>query len=72
LLVGMMLFEEGEALQLGIRFGERQHRRVARRDGFHLGVGKLLAADILGLAHGAVAGHDLVDEPGGRVPEPCG
>ena len=44
--------------------GEGEHGGIAGGDGFHLGVGQLLAADILGLAHGAVAGHDLVDEPG--------
>ena len=51
-------------LQFGVGLGQRQHGGVAGGDGFDLGVGELLAADVLGLAHGAVAGHDLGDEPG--------
>jgi len=39
-------------LQFGVGLGERQHGRVARRDGFDLGIGEFLAADIIGPAGG--------------------
>ena len=45
--------------QLSIGFGQRQHCRVARSDGFDLGVGELLAADILSAADCRFAGYDL-------------
>ena len=48
LLVGVVLLQDGEPLQLGVGLGERQHGRVARGDGLDLGVGELLAADVLG------------------------
>ena len=52
LLVSVVLPQDGEPLQFGVGLGQRQHRRVAGRDGFHLGVGQFLAADVLGLADG--------------------
>ena len=64
LLIEVVLLEQGEPLQFGVGLGERQHRRVARRDRLDLGVGEFLAADVLGTAGGVVAGHDLRDEPG--------
>ena len=59
LLVGVVLLQDRQPLQFGVGLGQRQHRRVARGDGLHLGVGQLLAADILGPAGGVVAGHHL-------------
>ena len=59
LLVGVVLLQEGEPLQLGVGLGQRQHRRVARGDRLDLGVGEFLAADVLGTAGGVVAGHHL-------------
>ena len=64
LLVQVVLFEKVEPLQLGVGLGERQHRRVARRNRLDLGVGEFLAADVLGAAGGVVAGDDLGDKPG--------
>ena len=64
LLVGVVLLQDGQALDLGVRLGQRQHGGVAGGDGLDLGVGELLAADVLGLADGEVAGHHLGDEPG--------
>ena len=49
LLVGVVLPQGREPLELGVRLGERQDGRVARGDGLHLGVRELLAADVLGL-----------------------
>ena len=60
----MRLFQERQALQLGVGLGQRQHGRITRRDGFHLGVGQLLAANIVGAADGRFAGHHLGDEVG--------
>ena len=48
LLVGVVLLEDRQPLQFGVGFGERQHGRVARRDGFDFGIGEFLAADVLG------------------------
>ena len=62
LLVGMVLLEDMQPVQRGIRLGEGQHGGVARGDGFHLGVGQLLGADVLGLPDRAVAGEHLGDE----------
>ena len=59
LLVEVVLLEQGEPLQFGVGLGERQHRRVARRNRLDLGVGQFLAADVLGTAGGVVAGDDL-------------
>ena len=59
LLVEVILLEQGEPLQFGVGLGEGQHGRVARRDRLDLGIGKFLAADVLGPAGGVVAGHDL-------------
>ena len=64
LFVHVVLFEQGEPLQFGIGFGQGQDGRVARCDGLDLGIGKFLAADVLGPAGGVVAGDDLADEPG--------
>ena len=64
LFVGVVLLEQGQPLQLGVGLGERQDGRVARRDRFDLGVGKLLAADVLGTAGGVVTRHNLRNEPG--------
>ena len=55
-------FRTASRLQLGVRLGERQHGRIARGDGLDLRVGELLAADVLGAADGALAGHHLGDE----------
>ena len=49
---------------VGVGLGERQHGRIAGGDGFDLGVGEFLAADVLGAAGGIVAGDDLADEAG--------
>ena len=59
LLVGVVLLQDGQPLQFGVGLGQRQHGRVARGDGLHLGVGQFLAADVLGAAGGVVAGHHL-------------
>ena len=48
-LVGMVLLEHLQPVQHRIRLGERQHRRVPRGDGLHLGVGQLLGTDVLRL-----------------------
>ncbi len=50
-------------MQFGVGFGKGEHRRIARGDGLHLGVGQFLAADILGAACRRLAGHHLGDEP---------
>ena len=57
-------FRTASLLDLGVGLGQRQHGRVARGDGLDLGVGELLAADVLGAADGGFAGHHLGDEPG--------
>ena len=59
LLVEVVLLEQGEPLQFGVGFGQRQHRRVARGNRLDLGIGEFLAADVLGTAGGVVAGHHL-------------
>jgi hypothetical protein len=59
LLIEVVLLEQGETLQFGVGFGERQHRGIARRDRLYLGVREFLAADVLGPAGGVVAGDDL-------------
>ena len=59
LLVGVVLLQHGQPLQLGVGLGQRQHRRVAGGNRLDLGVGQLLAADVLGPAGGVVAGHHL-------------
>ena len=64
LLVGVVLLEHGQLLDLGVGLGQRQHGRVARGDGLDLGVGQFLAADVLGAADGGLAGHHLGDEAG--------
>ena len=67
LLVGMVFFQDGQALQFGVGFGQGQDGEIARRDGLDFSVGELLSADVLGTAHGAGASHDLGDEPGFRL-----
>ena len=37
-VVSMVLLEDMQPVQRGIRLGQCQHRRIAGRDGFHLGV----------------------------------
>jgi hypothetical protein len=72
LLVGMVLLEDREALQLRVRLRQRQHGGVAGGDGLHLSVGQLLGANVLGPPDAAVAGEHLGDEPGfgfERLPE---
>lgn len=59
----MIPFQDGEPLQFGVGFGQREDRRVARRNGLDLGVGKFLAADVLGASQGVLAGDDLRNEP---------
>ena len=59
LLVGVVLLQDGQPLQFGVGLGQREHRRVARGDRLDLGVGQLLAADVLGAAGGVLAGHHL-------------
>jgi len=59
----VVFLQQGEALQLGIGLGKRQHGRIAGRDGLDLGVGKFLAADVLGASQGVLAGDDLRNEP---------
>ena len=49
LLVSMVLLEDMQPVQCGVGLGQRQDGGVAGRDGFHLGVGELLGADVLGL-----------------------
>jgi hypothetical protein len=44
----VVLFQEVEALQLGIGLGQRQYRRVARRNRLDFGVRKFLATNVLG------------------------
>ena len=63
LLVHVILLEQCEPLQFGIRFGEREHGGIARRDSLHLGVGKFLRADVIGAAGGVLAGDDLGNKP---------
>ena len=58
----MVLLEDMQPVQRGIRLRERQDGGVARGNGFHLGVGQLLGANVLGLSHRAVAGEHLGDE----------
>ena len=60
----MVLLEDGQPLQFSVGFGEREHRRVARGDGFHLGIGQFLPADVLGPAGGVIPCHDLRNKPG--------
>ena len=50
LLVRVVLLQDREPLQFGIRLGERQDRGIARRDRLHFGIGEFLAADVLGAA----------------------
>jgi hypothetical protein len=64
LLVRMVLLEDMQPVQHGVRLGQRQDSGMARGDGFHLGVGELLGADVLRLPHRTVAGEDLRDKPG--------
>jgi hypothetical protein len=59
LFIQVVLFQEGETLQLGVGLGEGQYRRVARCNRLDLGIGEFLAADVLGTAGGVVAGDDL-------------
>jgi hypothetical protein len=58
-LVEVVLFQEVQALKLSIDLVERQHGWIPGGDRFDLGVGKFLAADILGAAAGIFARHDL-------------
>ena len=67
LLIGVVLLQDGEPLQLGLGLGERQDRRIPRGDGLHLGKRELLAADVFGPADGRLARHDLGDESGLRL-----
>ena len=55
----MALFQQCEPLQFGIGLGERQYRRIARRDRLDLGVAQFLTADILGAAGGIIARNNL-------------
>jgi hypothetical protein len=50
LLVGVVLLQDGEPLQLGVGLGQGQHGRVARGDRLDLGVAQFLPADVLGTA----------------------
>ena len=59
----MILLEQVQALQLGVGLGEGEDRRVAGCDGFDLGIGEFLTADVLGAAGGVVARYHLRDEP---------
>src|SRR4030095_11336085 len=64
LLVGVVLLQDMQPLDLGVRLGEGEHCGVARSDSLNLGTTELLVTDVLGLAYRKVAGHDLVDKPG--------
>lgn len=64
--VQMVLPQDGESLQFGVSFGERQHRRIAAGDGFDFGERQFLTADVFGSAGCVVAGHHLTDESGFR------
>jgi hypothetical protein len=61
-LVGVVLAQHSEPLQLSVGLGQGQDCGVAGGDRLHLGIGEFLATDVLGLADGGLAGHHLGDE----------
>jgi hypothetical protein len=63
LFVQMVLLEQGQSLQFGIRLGECEHRGVARCNRFYLRVTQFLTTDVLGDSRSVVAGDDLTDKP---------
>jgi hypothetical protein len=59
LLVEVVLFQEVEALQLGVGLGQCEDGWIARGNRLDLGIGEFLAADVFRPAGGVVAGDDL-------------
>jgi hypothetical protein len=67
---GVLLFEPGETHHLGIDVRFLDDQRIARSNGFHLGIGERGGVHILGAAHGRVAVHHLGDEAAFRFQRP--
>src|SRR6202012_2830105 len=62
LFVGVIAFQDGEPLQFGLGLGQRKDGGITGRDRLHLGIGKLLATDVIGAGNAACAVYHLGDE----------
>ena len=62
LLLGVGGAQSREPDQLRVHLGFLNHKRIARRDGLHLGIGQSSGVQILKPSDGHVTAHDLGDE----------